>query len=365
MILCVDNTKDYVNIPLNKSNEDVVEQVASHFITNKKKYFEDRREIDFSLFHFVNKDNRHVDNISSIVPGQVYRFALPSEITVESAFQWTEAKLQSLGIEFTELNNILQLSNVLTFDDEDWVRKINEESDICLASLSALDDEFTRSFLADKMSENVLTSLSPLIKSVLTVKKHPYVASYVDLMITFLLNHCGFYGNSLFAFPHFPFKIFFGKMTADAKSDFTIFDLLKSYYRIAVVLDKVQDDPNIEVNVEANLIAEAIAMAQANEAIDKKVESNTTKKQKIVEDIVLGIRVRDTRISFYVIPITDAILDALRTCTSSLVSSTQVRRTIFFDLIYPPERKEIFKFLCCYRMIAEQRGVCTRKKSST
>jgi hypothetical protein len=308
----------------------------------------------------INSKNERVDHISVIVPDEVYRFAFPARIIVESACYWTESKLQSLGIIIKEENDISGLLSEFTFLASEWPSGIEKECRDLLESFSVLEDSFVHSFVTSTMPEDVLKDQIPLIKSVLVVKKYPHIESAVDLMVVFLLNHCGFYGNRLFAFPQFPFKILFGDKTAEAKPDFTIFDL-QSYYRIAVVEDKSQYNPTADVNVEAQLIAEAIAMAQANTAKD---ESNPTKKQKVMEDVVLGIRVRGTLISFYVIPVTDPVLEALRTRTSVSGFSTEVKKTKYFDLIRLEERKEILKVLCCYRKIAEERGVtCSRRKS--
>jgi len=71
-------------------------------------------------------------------------------------------------------------------------------------------------------------------------------------------------------------------------------------------------------------VAEAIAMTQAN---TEKDEANPTKKQKIAADVVLGIRVRGTLFSFYVIPISETIiLEAIRTRTSVIGATTTVKK---------------------------------------
>ncbi len=212
------------------------------------------------------------------------------------------------------------------------------------------------------MTDEELTKLSPLLKSILMATKYTRIEAAVDSMVSNLLIHCGFSSERLYAFARFPFKIYFGNSTADAIPDFTIFDL-KSYYRMAVVEDKSSD--NLDASVEAQLIAEAIAMAQANvlNCNDEEGEERITtprKRSKIHDglDSVLGIMVRGTRFNFYVIPISHTILEGMRTCRS-VQDSTIVCRRYNLDLIVEAERLEILKLLCSFRKVIEIKGIST------
>ena len=332
------------------------------------KYFEERKchftteTLDFPCFQLTDDKGRLVDLYSMVDVAKTYDFSLPTKITVESASCWTYEKLEQLYIVFKDVKN---LQKELPMLDKVMLASIDQEVSKLAVGLSEVNHTLVTQFKAyDLMSDDELTKLSPLLKSILMATKYTRIEAAVDSMVSNLLIHCGFSSERLYAFARFPFKIYFGNSTADAIPDFTIFDL-KSYYRMAVVEDKYSGNSVLDVNVEAQLIAEAIAMAQANvlDCNDEEGIDTPRKRSKINDgfDSVLGIMVRGTKFSFYVIPISQTILEGMRTCRS-VQDSTIVSRRCNLDLIVEVERLEILKLLCSFRKVIEIEGIESKRR---
>eukprot|EP01033_Poteriospumella_lacustris_P007218 gene7218-5194_t len=202
-------------------------------------------------------------------------------------------------------------------------------------------------------------SLKPVEKALFIMRKYPAIASAVDLMVVFLLQLCGFYSERLFAFPQFPLELRFGGFAADATPDFTIFDS-HSICRIAVVKDKCIE----EMDAEAQLMAEAIAMAQANRETSRERPGHPSKKQAVGPDKVLGVTIRGSLFTFYVIPVTNAILDPM-TVRKSTIVQTAVTKSRSFDLCDEMGSGEIVLHLLLFREIAAWAGRASDRRGES
>lgn len=328
-------------VPVDRLIESAEEQVQAY---NKKHGPSIRGQtVGYDHFHLYDCDNQRVVS-RAVVPGSAYSFALPQEIAVESASAWKSDKLHHLGILFQDDDDFLSLLSGIFSDAFPLgsISQLAKEREKLMASLENVS----------KLTTVDEVSLKPVEKALFVMAKYPGVESAVDLMIVFLLQLCGFYNEQLFAFPQFPFKIHFGDITADAKPDFTIFDL-KTFYRIAVIEDKSDVNIASDSNVEAQLMAEAIAMTQANRV--KSRDGHPSKKQAVGPDKVLGIKIRGSVFTFYVIPVTNAILDAMTVRTSTTLRTT-VMKSRSFDLCDEIGSREIVLHLLLFREIAAWTG---------
>ena len=279
--------------------------------------------------------------------GKFYYLELQQTIiSIDSATNWTRSKLNQLSIRFKhiDIQDPKGIETLLSsFNLESKLLDSAIEEALSLETpLIRLDSDLVSKFRSDKLQDEVLETLDPLLKSILAVNKHYQVEKYVYLMVTFLLKHCKFYENiTLFAFPKFPFKLYFGEATADATADFTIMELMKSKHRIAVLEHKpvygiYNED---EYSIGAQLLGLAIAMAQTNRLEQPQINEEQT---------ILGIEIRDTTLGFYVIPITRQILEGMQTC-SSVKRKTEIRCITRLA----SDRMKILQLLCIFRRIAE------------
>lgn len=335
---------------MDKTIDSAEVQVAEYF---RKRGSSTRNKLEFDCFQLTNAKHERVIVVGAIDCKETYFFSMPRTILVESASYWKSQKLQLLGMEIVPENDFLSTLSEHFFSTSsippDALTTISAESDSLLNSLNHVD---YKTKLDDETV--VIEDLTTLEKALLVMQKYPEVEAAVDLMITFLLELCGFYKKRLFAFPQFPFKIQFGDVTADAKPDFTIFDL-RTYYRIAVIEDKCELSESLNLDVEAQLMAEAIAMAQANRAKSKK-DNNSPKRQAVdQETTVLGIKVRGKLFTFYLIPVTGSVLHAMDSRLAT-TARTVVKKSNTLDLLIKDDRKTIIQLLLFYRLIAEVTG---------
>jgi ribosomal protein L11 len=129
-----------------------------------------------------------------------------------------------------------------------------------------------------------------------------------------------------------------------------------------------------EFNVEAQLVAEAIAIYQSNIRrtiipqkgseevnINERVKEFNEKTELTIDDsfpanIIYGIKVRGLIFTFYMIPITQSIINSLSACKSS-VETTVVIKTNDLNFEYQSQRRTIILILDHFRKIAEELGI--------
>jgi hypothetical protein len=310
----------------------------------------------YDHFHLYDCNNTRAVAIEVVFPNAAYTFALPQEIMVESASEWNANKICQLGIFYRYVDDFLTPLASETFSDAfplGLFSQLVNEREALMASLAKVS----------KLRTVDVASLKPVEKALFIMRKHPAIASAVDLMVVFLLQLCGFYSERLFAFPKFPLELRFGDFSADATPDFAVFDS-HSFCRIAVVQDKCIE----EMDAEAQLMAEAIAMAQANRAKTREGQGqgqgHLTKQQAVGPDNVLGITIRGSLFTFYLIPVTNAILDAMTVRTSTIVQ-TAVTKSESFDLCDEMGSGEIVLHLLLFREIAAWAGRVSDRRSES
>ena len=129
-----------------------------------------------------------------------------------------------------------------------------------------------------------------------------------------------------------------------------------TYYYHFLVEDKSDASPLSDSNVEAQLLAEIIAIYQSNKDAPsiynnrKEISSlnaNTIVSQTInnnesmeILDTIFGVKVKGSNFTFYAIPITKSILNALATCTATY-HTTQARRYGPFNFKIVDDRRAI------------------------
>jgi hypothetical protein len=137
-----------------------------------------------------------------------------------------------------------------------------------------------------------------------------------------------------------------------------------SFSRMAVIEDKSKANSVADKSIEAQLIAEAIAIYQSDQKIfssDEKCFEDT--KLYDNENIVFGVKVKGTDITFYIIPITNSILTAVATCTATF-EKTFVSTFGPFDFQDEKGRSDIIKFFDNYRVHAVAFGEKKARRNS-
>ena len=228
-------------------------------------------------------------------------------------------------------------------------------------------------FASDDVKENLLCK-NPLVKATWLVDKYADHESIVDSFVHLLLDRLGFNDDWLYVFPQMNLPLKYGEIKAKtmAKADFVVMHVL-SFFRMAVVEDKRQQDHM--VNSEPQLIAEAIALSQANsESKSRKrpvseINTATSSSSDGTEDrdVLFGVRVNGLRFYFYVIPVSDAILKAMKTKRVA-ESETDVLCLYdggnYFDWGVAERRSVIIKVLDKVRSYMSTRGDGVQRRSS-
>jgi co-chaperonin GroES (HSP10) len=157
--------------------------------------------------------------------------------------------------------------------------------------------------------------------------------------------------------------------------------------KIRVVEDKSDASTTVNINVEAQLIADAIAIYQSRHQQDTKSnlnekllnaeaiaighqDTNANSNEKLLnvdanDHIVFGVKVKvkGMTFTFYIIPITEQILNALSTCCATHLQ-TEVRRFGPFKFQGTEDRNKIVKTLDYFRAIAKGYGERNVRRNS-
>mmetsp|Transcript_10488 Transcript_10488/g.9408 ORF Transcript_10488/g.9408 Transcript_10488/m.9408 type:complete len:441 (-) Transcript_10488:52-1374(-) len=345
------------------------EQVIQYVQNLKPK----KKDINYSYFDLTYEDSGvHIVNIPA-APLGVKRliFSLPMRIQPECASNWNQKYLDMLAIAIEEVNN---LEDLLVVYNSLLSGKTSALANSLINDLRELTPQLVKAFVDNKNSNFQLDDIvlsDNLVKSICLSSKYSKVEKAVDLFVIFLLQRLGFYDNRLFAFPGLPHRIYFGSETKDAIPDITIMDIL-SYFRIAVIEDKTEDNPVNENKIEAQLIAEAIAIYQDRKRSrslfeeDSNVNSSTSELNVTSDDdipVVLGIRVKGTVFHFYVVPISDQILAALNS-QKSTTETTQVKKLGPLDFKFTADRTKIIQILDAFHEVATKCGKDSKRRKS-
>lgn len=354
------NANSTSHIPLSltlKRNRDYKDQVVER-IQHDKLYT--KRGVDYSFYELTNDHGQAVLGVPKIASSAQYWFSLPQKIIAECASNWNDEKLQQLRIEFEDVTAFSELFKPFT------------EFNSMEVSVEGRALKLEHRDLTAKMVEDFRTSDAPLMelvkedslaKVILMVGKYRTVEALVDLFVCFLLLRLGYYKGRLFAFPQFPHSIHFGTETCDAVPDFTIMDI-RSFYRAFIFEEKSDASTRPDSSVEAQVIAEAIAVFQSS-AIQGGITNTTDASQLLQsssssafvpkENVILGVKVRGTVFTFYSIPISNQILNALNTCRAASMPTT-VTRYGNLDYRIEEQRDIIITVLDMYKQMIEVLG---------
>ena len=208
---------------------------------------------------------------------------------------------------------------------------------------------------------NPLVENNPLVKALCMSVKYSNIEKLVNLYIIFLFEKLGFYNKHLFTAFKLPLQIVFGlDIIKETIPDFTVMDIC-TFYRFAVIV-------SLEMNTEAQLIAEAIAIYQQRVKDNKKRKYNNNSNNNeefiqpniIIDNIVLGIIISDTIFTFYVISISESILNAMFK-TLRMKTKSIIKKLENLDFQIPTERLQIIQMLDRYRFIATVFGITKSK----
>ena len=359
------NANSTSHIPLSLTlnrNQDYKDQVVER-IQHDKLYY--KRGVDYSFYELTNDHGQAVLGVPTRCSSAQYWFSLPQKIIAECASNWNDEKLQQLRIEFEDVTAFSELFKPFT---EFTNMEVSAEG-------RALKLEHRD--LTAKMVEDFRTSNAPLMelvkddslaKVIVMVGKYRTVEALVDLFVCFLLLRLGYYKGRLFAFPQFPHSIHFGTETCDAVPDFTIMDIC-TYYRAFIFEEKSDASTRPDSSVEAQVIAEAIAVFQSSGEI-----TNTTDASQLLqsssssafvpkENVILGVKVKGTVFTFYSIPISNQILNALSTCRAASMPTT-VTRYGNLDYKVEEQRDIIITVLDMYKQMIEVLGERSARRPS-
>jgi len=313
-------------------------------------------------------------------------------LKTRSASSWRQEDLEGLKISFEECN----LGSFLaTFEPSVDVTAIqpSDRANSLIKELAKIGPNLPAVYKTiltptPTSNENKWLKLA-LVKATYLVGKYADHESIVDSLVQLLLDRIGFNEDWLYAFPQLNLNLCYGEQKCTAKADFAILHVL-SFYRMAVVEDKRKADHVL--NSEPQLIAEAIAMSQANVASSRKrgsdeispaaPDSAPCSPDAATEEIgtsaavptpanetLFGVRVNGLHFFFYSIPVSDAVLDAMRSVTEAQ-SATVVSRLYsengqnYLDWTDGKERKTIIQLLDWMRDHLLGRGSVSARRPS-
>ena len=210
----------------------------------------------------------------------------------------------------------------------------------------------------------------PLTMALFLINKYPTREGIVDGFVNDLLTAVGFKDGMLYPFPQFEFSLWFGGYKKTAQPDFSMLNIV-SFYRMVVVEDKSKNKGN--PNSEPQLIAEAIALHKANLSIEKgraekrqKTNHGSSSSQEELSNEVFGLRVNGSLFSFYKIPVTNSILDVMKTMQEAH-QVTQVQRygsADGLDFLEENSRRDIIHILDYFCCSIRDRGLRSERLSS-
>ena len=287
--------------------------------------------------------------------------------------KWTAETLEALSIEFLDVSHNEMFPTKLLSDKATKV----------LEDLKYLDVAFLLSF--EKLSRSARRSLSydsvddsgrldnedsndrddsnskpsgdvteyndvdymkhPLCKALFIMEKYSHLESPVDSFVFQLLCHFGFNDNWLYIFPQLPLKLRSNKRSIISKTDFTLMDII-SFYR-AVVVEEKKTDERDSSGAEAQLVAEAVSAQQAN--VVKELWRPTKRSRSLPtsdDNTIMGIRVCGFYFTFYRIPYSQPLIDAvLNEVVASETTVVQRCRHAGYDFRNAGDRKVIVTLL--------------------
>ena len=185
----------------------------------------------------------------------------------------------------------------------------------------------------------------PLCKALFIMEKYSHLDSPVDSFVFQLLCHLGFNDNWLYIFPQLPLKLRSNKRNITSKADFTLMDII-SFYRAVVVEDKLTDERDSS-GAEAQLVAEAVSAQQSN--VVRELSRPTKRRRSLPtsdDNTIMGIRVRGFYFTFYRIPYSQPLIDAvLNEVVASETTIVQRCRHKGYDFRNAGDRKVIVTLL--------------------
>ena len=262
----------------------------------------------------------------------------PAKLLSDKATKVLE-DLKHLNVEFllSYQNESRSLRNSLLGNSVDGSKRPLDDPNSNDAGNSKLSGDVTENNKIDNMKH-------PLCKALFIMHKYSHLESPVDSFVFQLLCYLGFNDDWLFIFPQLPLKLRSKKRSIISKADFTLMDII-SFYRAVVVEDKKTDE--FMSGAEAQLVAEAVSAQQSNVVKENSNPSTKSKSPPIAdENTIMGIRVCGFHFTFYRIPFSQPLLDAvLNEVVASETTEVQRCRHAGYDFRIASDREVIIVLL--------------------
>lgn len=318
-----------------------------------------KENIDINVFVLKNKQGSEILTFNELPsdPEEILIFDIPFKIDAISANKWDESYLTKFSIKFNDIT-VEEFVGTSYVPSDKATNLIAQLSDLSLDTFDAYPNRNSKTTDYQAARDNNLLQ-HPLIKSVYLTSKFHNRESAVDSFVFILLYELGFFSGMLYAFPQLDIPLKFGSQDCHAIADFGILDIV-SFYRMAVVEDKSVN--NEVLNSEPQLLAEAIAAHQMNVELESSLTQEFTSEQEI-DNIIYGVRVNGNYFSFYEIPISPSILQAMN-YESSTNTDNFVKRVSNLNFLKKKERENIIRILEYLRNQISSRGIGSKRRPS-
>jgi len=308
------------------------------------------RGVNLTTYRLYDLSGRIIIDYDALVHDATYYFAIPNVLDAVSANYWTQKHMADLGIKI-KLNSKDEFMDLLMKGRTDFDF---QRANVLIESLKLVSPEYVQKLESKNQPEEELRKLRndsfiqhPIIKALFLIRKYSNLESSADAFVQLLLFYLGYFEDMLFAFPRLKLPLIFGDDEKDAIADFVILDIL-SYFRMAVLEDKSSDRDFVDS--EAQMIGEAIASCQQNMSIlgpgNKRQRTDTA---TTINEEIFGVRVNGTYFHFYLIPITNSILNAMESKTSTNIPTDVNKYELTLNFLVANDRETIILFLSVMR----------------
>jgi len=322
---------------------------------------------NFEGFRPRQLDGAVISDCTQLLDQQTIIFDYLQPIIAESSSSWKQTKFHQLNLREVEISvpeyfNKLRNSN----DGDNFTQESEGQPHHLIAELKDInyDGIVHNWYVEGNRNDESGIKRHPIAKALYLMSKYSEHESAVDSFLNLLLFYVGYYEDWLFPMQQLRLPLIFGNARCESIADFTIFDVL-SFYRMAVVEDKSVDQ--VRQNSLFQLIAEAIAMHQRNNEVQLASKRRKTSAMDS-NDMpgVIGVRVSGFRFWFYIIPITEAITEAMETQISPSTVSDIYRLggNDGYDFLSPDARANIIQILDHIRRIITRQGANSVRRPS-
>lgn len=337
--------------------EDVLRQVITSL--QRSNIAIDTRRINLELYQLIDENDALINSFDQLDSAKKYTFALPHKYPAVSANEWTAVYVQELlKIVFVETSFVEQ-THVLSAGAADVIRELEDVG----ANLKNQYDETKKlntSEELDKYRAENMHLTSPLKKSMFAAMKFSHNEAAVDSFLNLLLFKIGFYDDWLLPVPQYRFKLEFEGVERDAICDFCVVDVV-SFAVMAISEDK--SVKNERVDSEGQLFGEIIAAVMQLRKRKRKSDSDEEAILSESDRKMYGLRVNGLIFHFYEVHVSDAMLEAVKTCRAT-TQSTEVKCHKDLNFCLKADREIIVQTLDTWREAMSNAGGRSRRLPS-